>query len=120
MALAGQKRLAEARALLSETTPAARRVFGETHELTLKMRWNYATALFRDAAATLHDLRKAVKILVETTRTAQRVFGGAHPLVANIECDLQNARAALDARETPEDVEVLQTADDLAAHFDSL
>ena len=120
VALGELRRFEESKALSRSLVPVARRVLGENDHRTLKMRWNYATALFRDAAATLHDLRKAVKILVETTRTAQRVFGGAHPLVANIECDLQNARAALDARETPEDVEVLQTADDLAAHFDSL
>ena len=101
MALAGQKRLAEARALLSETTPAARRVFGESHELTLKMRWNYATLLYIDRRATLDDLHKAVTTLEEMKRTARRVFGGQHPTTTGIEGDLRNARAALRARETP-------------------
>ena len=32
----------EAKALLRETLPAAQRVLGESHDLTLKMRWDYA------------------------------------------------------------------------------
>ena len=51
--------------------------------------------------ATLNDLREAVTTLEETERTARRVLGGDHPLAAAIEYDLQNARAALRARETP-------------------
>jgi len=41
-------------------------------------------------------------MLEETARTARRVLGGAHPVTAAIEGDLQNARAAFDARKTPE------------------
>jgi hypothetical protein len=37
----------------------------------------------------------------ETTRTARRVLGGAHPTTQGVEAELQNARAALRARETP-------------------
>ena len=51
--------------------------------------------------ATLADLREAVTTLEETERTARRVLGGAHPLTDAIEDTLQNARAALRARETP-------------------
>ena len=40
--------------------------------------------------------------LEEIGQTARRVFGGAHPLTDAIENTLQNARAALRARETPE------------------
>ena len=38
---------------------------------------------------------------LETDRIARRVLGTAHPLTKGIEGDLQYARAALDARETP-------------------
>ena len=62
--------------------------------------------------------------LEETERAAQQVFGGAHPLTTGIEESLCNARAAhlrvMLSSVGPEDGEVLQTADDLAAHFDSL
>ena len=79
----------------------ARRVLGESHELTLKMRSIYVDALWLDTGATLDDRREALTMLEETERTARRVFGGAHPIVAVIERSLKSARAVLRARETP-------------------
>jgi hypothetical protein len=55
----------------------------------------------RASSARIDDLREAVSTLEDTTRTAWQVFGGAHPLTESIEGALQNARAALRARETP-------------------
>ena len=81
----------------------ARRVFGESHELTLRAKWIYAMALYDDPDATLDDLREAVTTLEETERIARRVFGGAHPLTEGLEGDLRAARAALRARKTPPD-----------------
>jgi hypothetical protein len=79
----------------------ARRVLGECDRLTLKIRWTYALALFRDNGATLDDLREAVTTLEDAGRIALRVLGGAHPTTAGIERALRNARAALRTRETP-------------------
>ena len=93
-------RFEEAKALLRKTTPVARRVLGESHELTIRMSRSYARALYLDPAATLDDLREAVATLEETERIARRVLGGAHPLAARIEHHLRAARAALRARET--------------------
>ena len=93
------KRFEETRALLRRKIPVARRVLGEANDLTLKMRWNYAVALYRDDGATLDDLREAVKTLEEADRTARRVLGCAHPTVVLMETSLPNARAALRARE---------------------
>ena len=101
MSLVKLQHLKEARSLLRKTIPVARRVFGESHELTLKMRWNYVTLLYIDRRTTLDDLHKAVTTLEEIQRTARRVFGGQHPTTTGIEGDLRNARAALRARETP-------------------
>ena len=115
--LAHAGRYKEAKSLLRKTIPVARRVFGESHELTLKMRWIYAGALYEDHGATLDDVREAVTTLEETTRTARRVLGGAHPLVVQIEPCLRQARAVLHARETGdmsairEAVEALTTGD---------
>ena len=81
--------------------PVARRAIGESHELTLKLRRNYAMALYKGDGATLDDLSKAVTTLEETARIARRVLGGSHPNTKGIVCELQNARAALAARETP-------------------
>jgi tetratricopeptide (TPR) repeat protein len=92
------QRHTEVKALLREAMPVARRVLGESHELTLKMMTNYTDALYRDTGATLDDLREAVTTLEETERIARRVLGGAHPLAAEIEGDLQDARDVLKQR----------------------
>ena len=65
------------------------------------MRYNYARALYMDAAAALDDLREAVTMLEDVNRTGRRVFGGAHPLTTLHEAALRQAREALRARETP-------------------
>ena len=95
------KRFEEAKALLRKTIPVARRILGESHELTLKMSWCYAEALYDDDGATLDDIREAVTTLEDAERIARRVFGGSHPLTVDIERELQNAQATLRARETP-------------------
>ena len=63
------------------------------------MKWNYARALCLDTAATLDDLREAVRLLEDLAPTARRVLGSAHPVAAGIERDLRESRAALRARE---------------------
>ena len=120
--LSDLERFEEVRALMRKTMPVARRVLEEGNELTLKLRCGYTFALYKDPAATLDDLREAVRTLEAAEGIARRVLGGAHPTTENIEETLRDARAALRARETQssEDPEVLQTADDLAARFGSL
>ena len=93
-------RFEEARSLLRKTMPVARRVLGESHDLTLTMRSIYARALYEDPDTTLDSTREAVTILEDVAPTARRVFGGAHPLTNDIEGDLRELRAALVARET--------------------
>ena len=79
--------------------PVTRRVHGDCHIITLKLRINYAKALYHDSAATLDNLREAVTTLEDTERTARRVFGGTHPTVVDIENDLRMSRVFLRARE---------------------
>ena len=93
------KRFEEAKTLMLKTIPVARRVLGESHELTLRMRRTYAGALYKADGATLDDLREAVATLEATASIARRVLGSAHPTTDSIEDDLQGARAALRARE---------------------
>ncbi len=95
------QRFEEAKTLMRRMIPVARRVAGECNEASLSMRIIYASALFNDPSATLDDVREAVTTLEDTDRTARRVFGGAHPRTVNIERGLQNARAALRARDAP-------------------
>ena len=94
------ERFEEAKALLLKAKPLAQRVLGEGDTTTLRMRLVYGDALYLDPGATLDDLREAVTTLEEIERTARRVLGTAHPITSAIDYSLQNARAALRARET--------------------
>ena len=58
-------------------------------------------ALYKDAGATLGDLREAVTTLEDTARIARRVLGGAHPVTSAIEDESRDARDALYARGLP-------------------
>ena len=86
---------------MRKTALAAQRVLGESDEITLRMQWNYAEALYKDTGATLRDLRKAVTTLEDARRIARRVLGGEHPTTTGIGQELRIARAALRAREAP-------------------
>jgi hypothetical protein len=94
-------RFKEAKSLLRKTIPAARRLLGESHIQTLRIRASYAWMLSNDVSPSLDDLREAVTTLEEIQPIARRVVGGAHPFTAEVEPNLQYARAALRARETP-------------------
>ena len=101
MSLVTLERLEEAKALINRSLPVARRVLGDSHNLTLEMRWKYAEALCRDTAATHDDLCEAVGTLEDAGQIAQRVLGDAHPITGGIGGDLRRARAALYARGLP-------------------
>jgi hypothetical protein len=97
------KRSAEVKTLMRKLLPVARRLLGESNEVTLKMRHYYAMALFnadRTNVPTLDDRLEAVTIFEETERTARRVLGVSHPTTKGLGITLQNARAALRGRET--------------------
>ena len=94
------RRFEEAKSMLREMIPVARRVIGDNHELTIRLGWNYTMALCEDPAATLGDLREAVATFEKTIRVTRRVFGGDNPLTRGIERSLQKARSTLRARET--------------------
>ena len=84
---------------MRKTIPLTRRVLEKHDDLVLRMRWNYAKALYNDPGATLDDLREAVTTFEEIGPTARRVLGGAHPDTAMLEQSLRAARVALRARE---------------------
>ena len=104
--LACHDRFEEAKSLYRKSIPVAQRVLGESNEITLKMRRSYAGTLVINNGATLDDLREAITTLEELAPTALRVLGGAHPIATEIQLCLQDARAALRAREeaAPDDV----------------
>ena len=67
---------------------------------------------------TLDELREAATMLEEIEPTARRVLGAAHPTTAAIEDELQDARAALAAREGV-DVSALREAVEAMAPGDA-
>ena len=92
------ERFKEARSMLRKMIPVARRALGEDDITTLRMRTNYAKALWNDDDATLDDLHEAMTTLEDAGRIARRVLGGQHPTTESIERTLRDARAALAAR----------------------
>ena len=86
--------------MMLDSIPVVTRVFGEAHELTLRIRGIYGQTLYMDTGATLDNLREAVNFNEETVRTARRVLGGTHPFVVEIEQALRCSREALSTCET--------------------
>jgi len=74
----------------------ARRVLGDSDDITLRMRCLHANALYRGSNATLNDLSEAVETFYDTTQIARRVLGRAHPTVRSTEMGLQQSRARLE------------------------
>ena len=99
VSLKERERFDEAKSLLRKGIPVTRRVLGDNHEFTIKMRATYAQTLYKADGAALDDLREAVTTLEELERTARRVFGGAYPTTSSLVKSLEDARAALIARE---------------------
>ena len=60
--------------------------------------WRRGQTLYRDADATLANLREAVETLEDVEPIARRVLGRAHPTVRAIEVSLEISRAVLRAR----------------------
>ena len=80
----------EARALVRDYIPVARRTLGTDHELTFELRTNSARAIYRDTNSS-RDVHEAVAILGDVVRTSRRVFGLQHPFFADYRDDLENA-----------------------------
>ena len=93
------QRFEEAKALSHKMMLVARRVLGESNELTLKIRFHYATALYLDTDTSLDGLREAVTTHEDMERIARRVLGGAHPLSQKIEEGLRTSRGVLAVRQ---------------------
>jgi hypothetical protein len=93
------QRFEEAKVLLRKIIPVARRVVGNNDETTIRMRLIYAQTIYKDANATLVDLREAMTTLEDAERTTRRVLGGNHPLTTAMKEALEEPRAALRAEE---------------------
>ena len=81
----------EARALVRDYIPVARRTLGDEHKYTLDFRSLYACAISFDTNSSCDDVHEAVAILGDVVRTSRRVFGLQHPFFADYRDDLENA-----------------------------
>jgi len=104
LSLVALRRFQEAKQLIRKSLSVAQRALGESHQLTLKMRSLYASALCLVEGATLSDLREGVTMLEDADRVARRVLGGLNPVAAGIQKNLQAVRAALAAAREGESI----------------
>ena len=89
------ERHAEAKPILYNAIPNARRMLGAEHDLTLNFRDIYAQCLYRDDNASRGDVVEAIEILEDVQRRARRVFGPGHPNWESLPRDLMAAREKL-------------------------
>ena len=75
--------------------PVARRVLGEDHQLTLSLRWTYASTLSHSESATVADLSEAVTTLESVAMSYKRVMGTSHPQTSRVQNVLNTARTTL-------------------------
>ena len=85
----------EARALVRDYIPVARRTLGDEHKFTLDFRSLYACAISRDTNSSRADVHEVVAILEDVVRTTRRVYGVQHPFFATYRGDLEGARMRL-------------------------
>ena len=71
--------VATARRILQKAERDALRLLGTDHEVTLKVRANYATAIQHDDATTQEDLLEAMDMMMELRKTSRRLLGEDHP-----------------------------------------
>ena len=83
----------EARSLLRDMIPTARRLGRYDNAFSLLS--NYARAIYRDTNSSLGDLIDAVSVSEDVLHKARQVFGTQHPLFARYRKNLENARMRL-------------------------
>ena len=99
LSLSKKKRFDEARALLLETIPTARRALGDEDEITLRTEFYYAEMpLDYEEVASLDELRDSQLRLAKLDRTASRVLGPSHPIAMNIKIALDVCAMEVDHR----------------------
>ena len=88
------KRFEEAKELLRKTTPVARRVLGNEHELTLSMREDLCCATLCGESSAEEEKREAFRMLEEVAGVMRRVLGPQHPETQRVQDDLEANREA--------------------------
>ena len=87
----------EAKSFLGEQLPKARRALGPEARDVLKLRCNYAAALFCFERASRDDVAESVTILEELESTTRRIYGPEHPFTNSVRSTLKISRLKLAA-----------------------
>ena len=91
------RRYEEAKSFLGEQLPKARRALGPEARDVLKLRLNYAAALFSVEGASRDDVAESVTILEELESTVRRVYGPEYPFTKSLRSTLKHSRLKLAA-----------------------
>ena len=86
---------AEAAALVNETLPIVRRVYGDAHDITLGLRYKIPHSIVLNPDATRKDLHGAKEELEDLLRTTRRIFGQSHPRVGLVKKLIEAANLRL-------------------------
>ena len=92
----GSTTLPRSQVAAAQNMPVARRVLGESNELTLNARWYYAVALYCPPAPRWTISARPWRTLEDADPIARRVLGGAHPLTEGLRaiCETREPRSA--------------------------
>ena len=96
--LIDDEHFAEARTLINETLPIARRVYGDAHDLTLGHRYMLPRSIVLNPDATQENLRVAKGELEDLLPTTRRIFGNSHPRVELVRNLLEGANQRLSSQ----------------------
>ena len=86
---------AEARSLLREHLPIARRVMGRDDPVTFTMTETLAQSLFQQGAAPRDDMLEAAEIFTEHLQRLRQVLESAHPITQRVKRNLERIRECL-------------------------
>ena len=94
--LIDNEHFAEARTLINETLPIARRICGDAHDTTLGLRFLLPRSIILNLdISTQEDLRGAKEELEDLLRTTRRIFGQSHPRVGLVKKLIEAANLRL-------------------------
>ena len=97
LSLLALRRFAEAKRVLRKVAPVARRVLGDSNDLTLSLREDLSRATL-DGESSAEEKRQALQMLEDTVAVMRRVLGPAHPDTLHAQSELKMYRSRRKSR----------------------
>ena len=88
------RRFQEAKRLLREVIPVARRVLGNEHTSTLSLCEDLSRATILDVECSANERREAIRTVEDTLGVMRRVLGPQHPDTKRVQQNLEAYREA--------------------------